>query len=57
MIRNLAFVLWIIGWPTAAAVCRFLLAEAKPIEGIGAIIFFGLWIFIAYLVYEGKPNA
>ena len=49
MIRNIAFVIWLLGWPL---VVKATSTTLRPADGIELII----WIGIAILIYERRSE-
>ena len=50
--RNLPFVIWVLGWP---AIYKFT-GGLKNMEDIGIIFFLIIWFTIGKLLYEKKPK-
>jgi len=56
--KNLPFVIWVLGWPLVRSIElyieRYLLKEedSKETKVIGAIIFIVVWIWIGSLLYQ-----
>ena len=60
--RNLAFVIWMLGFPIAntlhSYVTRYLLKQvySDAAECIGALIWFAFYLFVGYKLYEKKDG-
>ena len=52
--RNIAFVVWMLGWPWLANAYP-LSAEEAGKGGAGAI-FLGLWLLVGAMTYEAKAS-
>jgi len=59
--RNIAFVIWTLGWPLVNSISIFLI-HLRGIDysdtdrGTMSLIFFVIWIFVGYKLYESKPK-
>ena len=58
--RNLVFVIWVLGWPVGGAVSEYLgylrgKRYSEGVEAFNAIICIIIWILIGFLLYEKRP--
>ena len=58
--RNLAFVIWMIGWPAGYSFSEYLgylrgKSYSEGVEVLNALIFVIIWVAIGILLYENKP--
>lgn len=56
--RNLPFVLWMVGWPLSVTLGRYLVQVhlSDALNGMVAALNVVIWIAIAALVYERQPK-